>query len=208
MMLRTGRHVQTDLAYGFVESDCDRVGQVQAASFGPHRNAHRAVSLGREPRLWQPAAFGPKDQGVAVVIGGGRVQPGGLGAERPEPAAVQQRNRAIEVVDDAVIEVLPIIETSPPEMTVVEVEPERPHEPETSARGHARPADRTHVGGDLGLDQHDVEHGPNESAAVAGRRCWPQPAVRWRSLRICSDFLGFEVWKIPNDRPVADAPEA
>ena len=108
----------------------------------------------------------------------------------------------------------PVVEPGAAAVAVVEVEAQRPDQPEPRPGRDARPADRAGVGGDLGLEEDDVEPGPPDrgrrlgraglgsSAEWSGRR--PPAAVADEpdvSARTCWRRFGFDVWKIPSDLP-------
>ena len=117
----------------------------------------RSAGLRGEPAGGEPAALGAEDEGVAGPIAGVGVRPRRLGRERPEPVAADRVGGLVERVDDAQVEVLPVVEPRPPAVPVVEPEPQRADQPERRPGGDAGPPDRAGVGRDLGLDQHDVQ---------------------------------------------------
>src|SRR5690606_35186607 len=61
-------HGEAELAPGFINGDGDRVGEVQAAAVGAHRQAQAALVRQRIANLGrQAAAFGAEQEGVAAL---------------------------------------------------------------------------------------------------------------------------------------------
>ena len=90
----------------------------------------------------------------------------------------------VEVIDDPPAQVLPVVEPRAAAVAVVEVEPERPDQPEHRPGRDARPTDRAGVGRDLGLDQDDVEPGPVDRRRIVAHGRAARWAVMRRSSRV------------------------
>lgn len=65
----------------------------------------------------------------------------------------------VQVVHDAPAQVLPVVESGPFPVPIIQVEPERSDQPQHRPDRHAGPPDRPDVRRDLGLIEYDVNQG-------------------------------------------------
>ena len=136
--------------------DGDGVREVQAPRFRPDRNPNRTIRTRGQPAHRKPSAFRPEYERIAGLIMNIRVRLSCLGAKIPESVGSDGFGHFIDVVDDAEIEVLPIVEPGPTDVAIIEQEAEGADQPKGRADRHAGSADRAGVAGDFRLDQDDV----------------------------------------------------
>ena len=110
-----------------------------------------------EPRVGESAAFGSEHESVADLELSFGVDSLALGRERPKPVAADRFGGFVDRVDDAEVEVLPVVEPRAFAVFVVEEETKRADQPKRCPRRDARSPHRAGVSGDLGFDQNHVD---------------------------------------------------
>ena len=147
---------RNDLPPGFVGSDRHGAGQVQAAGFGSLGNAQRLLGLPAQQRARQPLGLAAEYQGIARSKR--RVGVAALGRFREPPApAAEPRPEGVPTVHRFPLQVLPVVESGPAQVVVIDAKAERSDEPQLGSEGDARAADVARVLRDLWLVEHDMQ---------------------------------------------------
>ena len=153
---RSGPAVQ--LAEGFVDNNGDGAGEVEGTDVvGEDGDAEYGIGMGGEDVVGEPLGFAAEDEGVAGAIVDLGVGAGAAGAEKKKAGGLEGIEAGLPRGMDLDVDGVPIVEAGPAELGVGDLESEGFDEMELRAGGGAEAGDVAGVGGDFGINEHDVE---------------------------------------------------
>ena len=137
---------------------------IERHGVGQHRNALAALRQAGENLLVDARALAAEHQIVAVAIRCLRVHAARALGEQVKPFGMRLKlgvasDEVVPVLIFAYVEVVPVVHAGAFEGGVGEVETVGLDEMQPRPRHHAGSPDVAGVGGNLGLEKHDVEHG-------------------------------------------------
>ena len=135
------------------------IGEIEAAHLGPGRNREQTVGVAIEQGFWQTARLAAKDEGIASLVGHIGIELGRMRGEKPVWLAAEPLDEVDPRVDHLPFQFVPVVETRPPEMSVVDLEPQWTHQPHLRPDCHAGSANVARVWGYFGLVENNVENG-------------------------------------------------
>ena len=138
------------LSQGLIEDDGNGVGKVQAAHpLAHHWNSVSSILMGVEELLRKAASLRTEDEEILCLKVGlriGNFRPPGKEKELTTPVFLEKVLPGIVKAD---INILPVVESGPLEMLVVDFESQGGHEVERRVGGGAETGDTAGVGGYL-----------------------------------------------------------
>ena len=157
--------IMAQLAHRFEQNNADCCGEIQTPR-SLHRNREQVFGVRREQTFRQPFGFAAEDQKIAGAKGHLVIGPPGFGRKEKEaPRSFARLAQLLERIPELHVDFLPVIETRPFQLAIVDGKSEGLDQVQRRTGGEAKPPDVARVRRNLRLDQDNVEGG-------GVRECW------------------------------------